>query len=137
MTNPDCSHTAANGASAADPEDAPDFCERFLEQMVESLQQDDPVFVRRRDLLEWSSAAGFEHVELSNLGDDCWEIRFRRGTNTQCVNVAEVERWLGCVARGCGCRLEPGQFLALVLGDRVAARMKLRPREPVIQGAPG
>ncbi len=133
MTNANSNYNPSAKASAADPEEAPDFCGRYLEQLVESLQQGDPVFVRRQDLREWSSAAGFEDIDIRHRRDDCWEMRFRRGTNAECANVAEVERWLGYVARGGGCRIESGNFVAVLLEDRIAARFRLQPGPSPVQ----
>ncbi len=133
MPHPNSTSFSDPQGSAADPAEAPDFCERYVEQFIKSIQPDNPVFIRRRDLLEWSSAAGFEQIDLHHLGDDCWEIHCRRGTNAECTNAAEAERWLGYVARGCNCRIESGLIVAVVQGDRITARMKLRPREPLVQ----
>jgi hypothetical protein len=95
---------------------------------MRDLQLDAPITLRRNDLRGWGEAAGFENIDVRNLGEpDAWEMRFSRGTNTECTTAAEAERWLGYIARGCQCQIEPGQFVAIVEGDRIAARFRLQP----------
>ena len=78
----------------------------------------------------WAGADGFEKIELCYLGEgDGWEFRCNRGTNAECTTAAQAERWLGFVARGCGCQFSPGHFIAIVEGDSIAARFRLEPRE--------
>jgi hypothetical protein len=85
--------------------------------------------LRRHELRGWAEAAGFQNIDVRNLGQpDAWEMRFDRGTNAECTTAAEAKRWLGFVARGCGCRFESGQFVAIVDGERTAARFRLQPR---------
>ena len=89
----------------------------------------DPMELRRSELRGWAEAAGFESIDVRNLGNaSAWEMRFDRGTNAECTTAAEAERWLGYVARGCGCQFEPGEFVAIVEGTRIAARFRLQPR---------
>ncbi len=133
MTNPNSNYNLSAKASAADPEEAPDFCERYLEQIMEEIRREAPARARRYDLQEWAGAAGFEEIEARHLGNDCWELRCRRGTNRECTDTTHVERWLGYVARGCGCRIEPGSFVAVLLEDRIAARFRLQPGLPPVQ----
>jgi len=112
-------------AAVVDPND--DFDIR--EWVLRNIQLNDPVELRRNDLRSWAEAAGFADIDVRNLGDlDGWEMRFNRGTNTEYSNVVEVERFLGYIARGCQCQIMPGQFVALVHGDRIAARFRLQPR---------
>jgi hypothetical protein len=115
---------------ARDPFDEPDVdYKAYMERVFEAIQPNDPVLLRRTELRHWAESAGFENVELCHLGKrDFWEMRFKRGTNAECTNPAEVERWLGFVARGCGCRFILGQFIAIVDGDSIAARFRLRPQ---------
>ena len=95
---------------------------------MRNIQLNDPVELRRNDLRGWAEAAGFQSVDVRNLGDiDGWEIRFIRGTNTECNTAAEVERWLGYIARGCGCQFVPGHFVAIVGDNLIAARFRLQP----------
>jgi len=120
--NPDASLPPA---VVVDPND--DFDIR--EWVLRNIQLNDPVELRRNDLRSWAEAAGFADIDVWNLGDlDGWEMRFNRGTNIECTNVVEVERFLGYIARGCQCQIMPGQFVALVHGDRIAARFRLQPR---------
>ena len=111
--------------SVVDPND--DFDIR--EWVLLNIELNDPVELRRNGLRSWAEAAGFTDIDVWNLGDlDGWDMRFNRGTNTECTNVVEVERFLGYIARGCQCQIMPGQFVALVHGDRIAARFRLHPR---------
>ena len=100
-----------------------------IDWIMRNLERDDPVERRRNDLRGWAEAAGFVEIDVRNLGEpDFWEMRFHRGANAECRTAAEAERWLGYVARGCRCRIEPGQFVAIVQCDQVAARFRLQPR---------
>lgn len=99
--------------------------------IMQRIYPDDPMELRRNDLRGWSEAAGFVDIDVRNLGEpDAWEMRFNRGANAECVNAAEAERWLGFIARGCRCQFVPGRFVAIVDGDRIAARFSLEPRPP-------
>ena len=90
----------------------------------------EPLVVRRDEFIEWAGAAGFESIEMRYLDDsDLWEFRCRRGTTDECGSPAQVERWLGYIARGCCCRIAPGQFISIVDGDSIAARFRLEPKE--------
>jgi len=126
MTNP---NTPAEAVHYDDPFDDPNFdYEGYIAKALEAV--DFPVCLRRTELSRWAAAAGFEAVNVRHLGEpDSWEMRFQRGTNVECTNLAQIERWLGFVARGSGCRFVPGQFIALVVGDSIAARFRLEPRE--------
>ena len=103
------------------------------EWILQNARVDDPVELRRNDLRGWTEAAGFADIDVRNLGQPgFWEMRFSRGTNTECTTAAEAERWFGYIARGCQCQIEPGQFVAIVEGERIAARFRLQPRpQPV------
>ena len=100
---------------------------------MQNIYLNDPVELRRNDLRGWAEAAGFVEIDVRNLGQpDAWEMRFDRGTNAECTTAAEAERWFGYIARGCQCQFEPGQFVAIVAGNQIAARFKLQPRaQPV------
>jgi hypothetical protein len=75
------------------------------EWILQNARVDDPVELRRNDLHGWAEAAGFSDIDVRNLGQpDFWEMRFSRGTNTECTTAAEAERWFGYIARGCQCR---------------------------------
>ena len=116
-----------------DPFDNPEFLMAWFEHALDAIEREDPIFLRRTELRRWAAAAGFEDVDVRPLGEpDFWEMRFRRGTNVECTNLAQAERWLGFLARGCLCRFVPGQFIAIVDGERVAARFRLEPREQAV-----
>jgi hypothetical protein len=117
-----------------EPEKAPDAFDDLdadhIDWILRNLELDDPVELRRHDLRGWAEAAGFQNIDVGNLGEpDYWEMRCNRGTNAECTTAAEAERWVGFIARGCGCRIEPGQFVAIVHGDQFAARFRLQPGE--------
>ena len=83
---------------------------------------DDPVELRRNDLRGWAEAVGFEEVDVRNLDEpDFWELRWTRG-NRRCGTAPEAEQLISFIARSCRCRIEPGQLVAIVGGDRIAAR---------------
>ena len=131
MNNPNAEYSRVTGSLITDPCEDPGFCERYLNEVMDAIVRGDPIAVLRRDLRRWSAAAGFQNIDLHNLDKfDFWEMRFNRGTNGECDSIEDVERWLGYIARGCGYRIVPGEFLALILDDRVAARFKLQVREP-------
>lgn len=98
-----------------------------------NIYPDDPMERRRNDLRSWAKAAGFANDDLRNLVEpDFWERRFERGTNAECTTAAEAEGCAGFIARGCGCQFEPGQFVAIVAGNQIGARFKLKyRRQPV------
>jgi hypothetical protein len=99
--------------------------------IMRNIQLNDPIELRRNDLRGWAEAAGFADIDVRNLGDlTAWELRFNRGTNTECNTADEAEHWLGHIARGCECQIVPGQFVAIMDGDRIAARFRLQPRPP-------
>jgi hypothetical protein len=111
-----------------DPFDDPDFDPWAWIMTINFLPE--PLVVRRDEFIEWAGAAGFENIEMRYLDDDdYWEFRCRRGTTDECTSPAHVERWLGYIARGCCCRIAPGQFIAIVDGDSIAARFRLEPKE--------
>ena len=110
-----------------DPVNAADLA--LFEWIMRNIELDDPIALRRNDLQGWAEAAGFEDIDAQNLGEaDFWEMRFNRGRNAERTTPAEVERWIGHLARGCRCRVVPGQFVAIVQGNQIAARFRLQPR---------
>ena len=112
----------------ADTLNAPDDFD-CMEWIMRNIQLNDPIDLRRNELHGWAEAAGFENVDVRNLGDLAgWELRFDRGTNDDCTTAADAERWVGYIARGCGYQFEPGQFVAIVQGEQVAVRFRLQPR---------
>jgi len=130
VNNPNAEYGRVTRSNVADPCEDPDFCERYIDEVMDAIARGDPIAVLRRDLREWSAAAGFHNIVLHNLGKpDTWEMRFELGTNRECDSAELVEKWLGYIARGCGYRIVPGEILAVMLGNRVAARFKLKPRE--------
>jgi hypothetical protein len=91
----------------------------------------EPLVTLRNEFIEWAGGAGFQNIEMRHLGEnDDWEFRCKRGTNAECTTAAQVERWLGFVARGARCQFPPGHFVAIVDGDSIAARFLLEPEEP-------
>jgi hypothetical protein len=130
MTNPNSIARAVTGG-ATDPLDDPDYDWMKWVMTLEFLPA--ALVARRNDFVEWAGAAGFDNIEMRDLDEhDCWEFRCNRGTNAECTTPTQAERWLGFVARGAGCRFVPGQFIAIVDGDSIAARFRLEPRvEPV------
>ena len=123
--NPDDRATAIR---YADPLDDPDFDVMEWIMTIDFLPE--PLVVRRNDFMEWAAAAGFENIEMRDLDEhEVWEFRCNRGTNAESTTPSQAERWLGFVARGAGCQFPPGQFIAIVDGDSIAARFRLEPRE--------
>lgn len=97
--------------------------------IMRNIYPDDPVELRRNDLRSGAESAGFQNVDVGNLGEpDYWEMRFTRGTNDECTTAAQTKHWIGFIARGCQCRIAPGQFVVMLDGNRIAARFRLRPR---------
>ena len=131
MTNPNPAYAPSDVGLLSNSSDDPNFDAK--DWIMRNIYPDDPMELRRNDLRSWGEAAGFTNVDVRNLGQpDAWEMRFDRGTNAKCTTAIEAERWVGYIARGCQCQFEPGQFVALVVGNRIAARFKLQPRpEPV------
>jgi len=128
MTNPNSTARPAVGVGT-DPFDDPNFDVMAWVMTIDFLPE--PLLTRRSDFVEWAGAAGFENIEMRDLDEhDCWEFRCNRGTNEECTTAYQVERWLGFVARGARCQFHPGQFIAIVDGDSIAARFQLEPREP-------
>jgi len=131
MTNPNPERRAAAGA-ATDPFDDPDFDVMAWINTLDFLSE--PLVALRNEFVEWAGAAGFENIEMRNLGEHgFWEFRCSQGTNAECATPCQVERWLGFVARGAGCHFPPGQFIAIVDGDSIAARFRLEPRVQPVQ----
>jgi redox-sensitive bicupin YhaK (pirin superfamily) len=111
-------------ALVADPDD---FDPR--DWIMANIELNDPVERRRNELRVRAEAAGFTDIDVRHLADpNGWEMRFHRGTNTECATAAEAERWLNYLAFGCQCEIDPGQFVAIVDGDRIAARFRLQPQ---------
>jgi hypothetical protein len=130
MTNPNSIARAVTGG-ATDPLDDPDY--DWMKWVITLEFLPEALVARRNDLVEWAGAAGFVNIEMRHLSeDDTWDFRCNRGTVAECTTQLQTERWLGFVARGCGCRFVPGQFIAIVDGDSIAARFQLEARvEPV------
>lgn len=128
MTSPNSiARPAAGGAT--DPFEDENFDIMAWIMTIDFLPE--PLVARRNDFMEWAGAAGFENIEMRDLDEhECWEFRCSRGTNAECTTPSQAERWLGFVARGAGCRFPPGQFIAIVEGDSIAARFRLEPGEP-------
>jgi hypothetical protein len=129
MTNPN-SHVPTD-SGATDPLDDPNFDWMDWIMTIDFLPE--ALVARRNQFVEWAGAAGFVDIEMRDLDEHhCWEFRCRRGTNAECTTPFQAERWLGFVARGAGCQFPPGQFIAIVDGDSIAARFRLEPRvQPV------
>ncbi len=126
MTNPNPAYARHDVGLSSDPVDDPNFDAKGW--IMQRIYPDDPVELRRNDLRGWAEAAHFENVDVRNLGEpDFWEMRFNRGTNAHCATAAEAEYWLGCIVRECECQFVPGQFVAIVQGDQIAARFRLQP----------
>jgi hypothetical protein len=128
--NPACGRPAVTAPAL--PADEADFA--LFECLVKNLELDGPVALRRNELRVWAEAAGFADVDVRNLGEpNFWEMRFNRGTNRECTTAAEVERWFGILADEHQYQIAPDQFVAIVEGDRIAARFRLTllPAEPV------
>jgi hypothetical protein len=99
------------------------------EWIMRNIYPDDPVELRCNDLRGGAESAGFQNIDVGNLGEpDFWQMRFDRGTNDECTTAAQIKRWIGFIARGCQCQIAPGQFVVILEGDRIAARFRLRPR---------
>ena len=128
MTNPNPDDRPIVG-DATDPFDDLNFDFMAWIMTIDFLPE--ALVARRSDFVEWAGAAGFENIEMCDLDEyACWEFRCNRGTSAQCTTPAQVERWLGFVARGAGCQFPPGQFITIVDGKSIAARFQLEPREP-------
>lgn len=126
MTNPNASGRV-EAVHYDDPFDDPDFVTAWI-NTIDFLPE--PLFARRNAFIEWAGAAGFTNLEMRYLGEnDDWEFRCSRGTNGECTTAAQVERCLGFVARGAGCQFHPGQFIAIIVGDSIAARFRLEPKQ--------
>ena len=110
-----------------DPVNAADLA--LFEWIMRNIELDDAIALRRNDLQGWAEEAGFQDIDVRHLGEaEFWEMRFNRGRNAECTTAAEAERWLSYIARGCQCQIVPGQFIAIVAGDHIAARFRLQPR---------
>jgi hypothetical protein len=126
MTNPNPERRAA-AVTCDDPFDDPDYIMAWI-NTIDFLPES--LVIRRNEFIQWAEAAGFEDIEMRDLGEhDFWEFRCSRGTNAECTTPAQVERWLGFVARGVGCQFPPCQFIAIVDGDSIAARFRLEPKQ--------
>ena len=130
MTNPNSIARLA-AVRYDDPLDDPNF--DWMDWILNIDFLPAPMVARRNQFVEWAGAAGFVNIELLYLDEyDTWVFRCNRGTNAECTSAAQAERWLGFVARGCGCQFIQGQCIAIVDGDSIAARFRLEPRvQPV------
>ncbi len=127
MPNPNPNSPTAAGRYL-DPFDDPNFDWMDWINSLDFLPE--PLVARRKEFIERAGAAGFVHIEMRDQDErDSWEFRCNRGTNAECVTVRHVEIWLGFVARSSNRQFAPGQFIAIVVGDSIAARFRLEPRE--------
>jgi len=127
MNNPNSIAPAA-ARVGTDPFDDPNFDIMGWINTLDFLPE--PLVIRRNEFVEWAGAAGFTNIQMRDLDEHhCWEFRCSRGTNAECATLRQVERQLEFVARGAGYQFSPGQFIAIVDGDSIAARFRLEPRE--------
>lgn len=125
--------TPNHGSADSDADRQPYQFDALDRLILETARVDDPVELRRNELRGWSEAAGFVEVDVRNLGQpDLWEMRFNRGTNPDCNTAAEVDRWFSDLADEHDCQIAPDQFVAIVDGDRIAARFRLQPRPDAV-----
>lgn len=95
--------------------------------VMRHLHLNDPLELRRAEIRRQAEAAGFADVDVINLGTpEFWEVRFSPRANVGCTTAAEAERWLIHIIDECQCQVEPGQFVAVVDGNRIAARFRLQ-----------
>ena len=85
------------------------------------------------DLRGWAEAAKFEEVTCRFLRTpDFIELKFKRGRNDDCHDVADAQRWLGYIARGMGFRIPPSDCVINLTGDQFTAWFWLEPRPPKV-----
>jgi hypothetical protein len=127
MTNPNPAYAQPDPVLPAG--DDPD--EVIIDWIFRNLAPDDPVELRRSDLLSWSVSAGFTDIAVRYKTEaNVWEMDFNRGANDELTTAAQVRRWIGFIARGCGCQIVPGLFAVTLDGDRIASQFRLDPRLP-------
>lgn len=90
--------------------------------LLRNFRRDDPTTLLRNDLIGWLEAGGCRDIAATCLQGAAWEIRF---TTDECADVAQAERLLRHVARGC--QHEVGQIALIALGNRFAGLLTLRP----------
>ena len=92
MPNPDNQQPSVN-PPPSDPTDEPAL--DVKDWVMRHLHLNDPLEHRRNELRHQAETAGFEEVDVCNLGTpDFWEVRFSPGANVGCTTAAEAERWL-------------------------------------------
>jgi hypothetical protein len=92
--------------------------------LLQNLWAEDPIDVRRRDLIGWFITANCTILDLRySFEAEQWEVRFTCAAD-QLATPAQVEALLGRVARGCRCGIE--QLVAIVVDNEVSARFRLR-----------
>lgn len=124
--NPACAQ-ADTGLPPVVKDDSDDF--DVKDWIMRNIFPDDPVELRRTDLRGWAESAGFQNIDVGNLGEpDFWQMRFNRGANDECTTAAQIKRWIRFIARGCQCQIAQGQFVVILEGDRIAAQFRLQPR---------
>jgi hypothetical protein len=124
MPTPDGEQPSGN-AQSPDPADDPAFDAK--DWVMRKIDLNSPVENRRAELRRLAETAGFEDVDVRNLGaPEFWEMRFSTGANARCATAAEAETWVTQFVNDCHCQLEPGQFVAVVEGNRIAARFRLQ-----------
>ena len=115
--------TAQLPEPAIDPNDVFDI----KDWVMENFQLNDPIELRRDLLRNEAKAYGCTDVAVRNLGNiDGWEMRFNRAAN-ECGNAAKAENLLHHIIYFSGLQFDPARFVAIVDGDRVAARFWLKP----------
>jgi hypothetical protein len=122
------SQTDTDVAVLSKPEAAPTpyRFDALDEWLLATLDSNDPINLRHAELTGWADAAGFKNIDLRNLSDDSWVMRFTPGTSA-CTTAADAERLVGFIARACRCRIEPHQMVTIMLGDQIAGRFTLQP----------
>ena len=92
--------------------------------LLQNIRVEDPIDVRRRDLIGWFITANCMILDLRYSSEASqWEVRFTCAAEEP-VTPAQVEALLRRVARGCRCGIE--QLVAIVVDNEVSARFRLR-----------
>jgi hypothetical protein len=92
--------------------------------LLQNLWVEDPIDVRRRDLIGWFITANCTILDLRySCEASQWEVRFTCAAE-ELVTPTQVEALLCRVARGCRCGIE--QLVAIVVDNEVSARFRLR-----------
>lgn len=94
------------------------------EWLLQTIRVEDPIDVRRRDLIGWFIAVNCTILDLRySCEANQWEVRFTCDA-AELTTPAQVEALLRRVARGCRCGIE--QLVAIVTDNQVSARFRLR-----------